>query len=144
MLKNKYILVKGAGDFASGSIRRLHLAGAKVVCTELLQPLAIRRRVAFSEAIYTGEQTVEGVHALRVTQEEIDKCFSESKIPILADPEANILKQRKFDIIIDARMAKRNLGTSMDDAPLVIGLGPGFKAGYDCYAVLETLAGHNL
>jgi xanthine dehydrogenase accessory factor len=144
MLKNKNILVKGAGDFASGSIRRLHLAGAKVVCTELPQPLAIRRRVAFSEAIYAGEQTVEGVQARRVTQDEIDKCFSEGKIPILSDPEGNILKQRKFDIIIDARMVKKNLGTSMDDAPLVIGLGPGFNAGYDCHAVVETLAGHNL
>ncbi|WP_455392213.1 selenium-dependent molybdenum cofactor biosynthesis protein YqeB [[Eubacterium] cellulosolvens] len=144
MLKNKLVLVKGAGDFASGSIRRLHLAGAKVVCTELPQPLTIRRAVAFSEAMYQIEQTVEGVTAVRSTSEEIDNNFSEGKIPILDDPEGAILNHRKFDIVIDGRMAKRNLGTKLTDAPIVIGLGPGFEAGADCHAVVETLAGHNL
>lgn len=144
MIKNRLVLVKGAGDFASGSIRRLFLAGAKVVCTELLQPLSVRRMVAFSEAMYVGEHTVEGVTAIHVTPDEIDRCLSESKVPVLNDPETKILHQRKFDIVIDARMAKENLGTEITDAPIVIALGPGFKAGKDCHAVVETLAGHNL
>lgn len=144
MLKNKLVLVKGAGDFASGTIRRLHLTGAKVVCTELPKPLAIRRRVAFSEAMYTGKHTVEDVTVNKVSMEEIDNCLSQGMIPLLADPEANILNHRKFEIVIDARMAKRNLGTAIDEAPIVIGLGPGFEAGKDCHAVVETLAGHDL
>ena len=144
MLKNKLVLVKGAGDFASGSIRRLHLAGARVVCTELPQPLTIRRRVAFSEAMYVGKHTIGDVTAIRVSMEEIDNCFSKGMIPLLEDPEANILNHRKFDIVIDARMAKRNLGTAINEAPIVIGLGPGFEAGKDCHAVVETLAGHDL
>jgi len=144
MIKNKLILVKGAGDFASGTIRRLHLAGAKVVCTELAQPLTVRRMVAFSEAMYVGEHTVEGVTAIHVTPDEIDRCLSESKVPVLNDPETKILHQRKFDIVIDARMAKENLGTEITEAPIVIALGPGFEAGKDCHAVVETLAGHNL
>jgi len=144
MIKNRLVLVKGAGDFASGSIRRLFLAGAKVVCTELLQPLSVRRMVAFSEAMYVGEHTVEGVTAIRVRSDEIDRCLSESKVPVINDPETKILHQRKFDIVIDARMAKENLGTEITDAPIVIALGPGFKAGKECHAVVETLAGHNL
>jgi len=144
MIKNRLVLVKGAGDFASGSIRRLFLAGAKVVCTELLQPLSVRRMVAFSEAMYVAEHTVEGVTAIRVRSDEIDRCLSESKVPVLNDPETKILHQRKFDIVIDARMAKENLGTEITDAPIVIALGPGFKAGKECHAVVETLAGHNL
>lgn len=144
MIKNRLVLVKGAGDFASGSIRRLFLAGAKVVCTELLQPLSVRRMVAFSEAMYVGEHTVEGVTAIHVTPDEIDRCLSESKVPVLNDPETKILHQRKFDIVIDARMAKENLSTEITDASIVIALGPGFKAGKDCHAVVETLAGHDL
>lgn len=144
LLNNKLILVKGAGDFASGSIRRLHLAGAKVVCTELPQPLTIRRMVAFSEAIYSGEHTVDGITGIRAIESKLDHYFNDNKVPILVDPEANIQHQREFDIIIDARMAKKNLGTMINDAPVVIGLGPGFEAGKDCHAVIETLAGHNL
>ena len=144
MLKDKLILVKGAGDFASGSIRRLHLAGAKVICTELPQPLTVRRKVAFSEAIYNGEHTVEGVTGVKATTNEIDQYFKENKIPIIIDPETSIKISHRFDIIIDARMAKRNLDTNISEAPIVIGLGPGFTAGLDCHVVVETLAGHNL
>ena len=144
MLKNKLVLMKGAGDFASGSIRRLHLAGAKIVCTELSQPLTIRRLVSFSEAMFTGSHTVEGVTAAQSTPESLEQCFTDGKIPILNDPETQILQQRKFDIVIDARMAKTNLGTKITEAPIVISLGPGFEAGTDCHAVVETLAGHNL
>ena len=144
MLKDKRVLVKGAGDFASASIRRLHLAGAKVVCTELAKPLTIRRRVAFSEAIYTGEHTVEDVTGVRATPEKVGQILSENKVPIVVDPETRILDAQQFEIVIDARMAKRNLGTNIDDAPIVIALGPGFEAGRDCHAVVETLAGRDL
>jgi xanthine dehydrogenase accessory factor len=144
MVKDKLILVKGAGDFASGTIRRLHLAGAKVVCTELQKPLTIRRKVAFSEAIYEGEQTIDDITAVHTTPDNIDEILASSKIPIIEDPETNILNQRKFDIVIDARMVKRNIGTRISEAPIVVGLGPGFSAGADCHAVVETLAGHNL
>lgn len=144
MLENKHVLVKGAGDFASGGIRRLHLAGAKVVATELLKPLTIRRFASFSEAIYAGEHTVEGVTGVKARSEEIGEIHSKGKIPILIDPGTKIINQQKFDIVIDARMAKRNLGTTAADAPIVIGLGPGFSAGHDCHAIVETLAGHNL
>lgn len=136
--------MKGAGDFASGSIRRLHLAGAKVVCTELSSPLTIRRRAAFSEAMYSNEHSVEGITAVKAEPEEIKQYLEESKIPIIVDPETNVLRAHNFDIVIDARMAKRNLGTTITDAPIVIALGPGFEAGADCHAVVETLAGHNL
>ena len=144
MIKNKLILVKGAGDFASGSIIRLHIAGAKVVCTELPQPLTVRRKVAFSEAMYTGEHTVDNVTAVRAAPEEINQYLYEDKIPILNDPETKIIKERKFDVVIDARMAKKNMDTKITDAPFVIALGPGFEASKDCHAVVETLAGHNL
>lgn len=144
MLKNKLILVKGAGDFASGAIRRLHLAGAKVIATELAQPLTIRRMVAFSQAIFSGEHEVEGAVGVRADMSEIDRCFVEGKVPVLVDPETKILDELQFNIVIDGRMAKRNLGTSIKEAPIVLGLGPGFEAGVDCHAVVETLAGHNL
>lgn len=144
MLKNKLILVKGAGDFASGSIRRLHIAAAKIVCTELPQPLTVRRMVAFAEAMYAGEHTVEGVTAVRATTDKINHYLSLGKVPILNDPETKILNKKKFDIVIDARMAKKNIGTKINDAPIVVALGPGFEAGKDCHAVIETLAGHNL
>ncbi len=144
MIKNKLVLVKGAGDFATGTIRRLYMVGAKVVCTELPQPLTVRRKVAFSEAVYDGEFIVDGIRAVRSKPDEIDRCLTEGKIPIVTDSEANIIQQRKFDIVIDARMAKKNLGTKITEAPIVIGLGPGFETGVDCHAVVETLAGHNL
>jgi xanthine dehydrogenase accessory factor len=144
MIKNKIVLVKGAGDFASGVIRRLHLAGAKVVCTELPQPLTIRRMASFSEAIFKGKHSVDGIEAIHALPDQIDPLLDEGKIPVLDDPESRILLQRKFDIVIDARSEKKNKGTSKRDAPIVIALGPGFEAGKDCDAVVETLAGHNL
>lgn len=146
MVKGKTILVKGAGDFASGTIRRLHLAGAKVVCTELEKPLTIRRKVAFSSAIYACEQEVDVEDVLGVKAEiyNFDKYWLEGKVPVVIDPDSRIQKSREFDIVVDARSAKKNLGTTTDEAPIVIGLGPGFVAGIDCHAVVETLAGHNL
>jgi len=140
------VLIRGAGEMASGVIHRLHRSHFMVCMTEIAQPLAVRREVAFSEAIYEGEKEVEGVRAKLISrQEEIEPTWKNGDIPILVDPDAK--KTRKFlkpDILIDAIMAKRNLGTQISDAPLVIGLGPGFTAGKDVHLVVETNRGHNL
>jgi xanthine dehydrogenase accessory factor len=100
--------------------------------------------VAFSQAIYDYEHTVEDIQAVRSEPNDIEQHLREGKIPVLIDPENKIAENRKFDIVIDGRMAKTNLGTTKNEAPIVIGFGPGFEAGVDCHAVIETLAGHNL
>jgi xanthine dehydrogenase accessory factor len=138
------VLVKGAGDFATGIIHRLSRAGFRVVATELEGPLAVRRWVALSEAVHEGEYTVEGVTAVLCDPDEVDRVLGEGRVPLLVDPEASVLRLRRFDIVIDARSAKRNLGTSIDEAPIVIAIGPGFTAAVDCHAVVETLAGRHV
>ncbi len=144
MLKGKSILVRGGGDFASGPIRRLNLAGARVVVTELPDPLNVRREVSFSEAVHRGDITVEGARAVFVDADGIDEVLDQGDIAVIIDPKAGILGKKDFDIVIDGIMAKKNLGTRITDAPIVVGLGPGFTAGEDCHAVVETLAGHDL
>jgi xanthine dehydrogenase accessory factor len=144
MLEGRDILVKGAGDFISGAIRRLHLAGARVAATEREAPLTCRRMVAFSEAVFAGKHSVEGVTAVKCAKEEIDETLAAGKVPIVIDPDASILRERRFDVLVDGIMAKKNTGTSISDAPVVIALGPGFTAGVDCHAVVETLAGHDM
>ena len=138
------ILFKGAGDFASGGIRRLHLAGCDVVCTELPKPLNVRRKVSFAEAVWEGEVEVEGVRSRRCTIGEVDEVLKQGLIPVVVDPDLEILGKRDFDVFVDAIMAKRNRGTRIDMAPVVVALGPGFRAGVDCHAVVETLAGHDM
>lgn len=135
------VLVKGAGDFATGVIHALHGAGLRVVATELERPLAVRRWVALSEAIHEGSYTVEGVTAVRCGPGDIDRVLGDGHVPILVDPGTGILGERRFDAVVDARSAKRNLGTAIDEAPVVVAIGPGFVAGRDCHAVVETLAG---
>ncbi len=144
MLEGTDILVKGAGDFVSGAIRRLHLAGARVVATEIEKPLTCRRMVAFSQAVFTGEHTVEGVTGVKCAEEQIDEILIAGNVPVIIDPDAEILGKRRFDILIDGIMAKKNTGTCITDAPVVVALGPGFTAMKDCHAVVETLAGHNM
>ena len=144
MLDGRDILVKGAGDFVSGTIRRLHLTGARVVATEIEAPLTCRRMVAYSEAVFHGEHTVEGVTSVKCTEDKVDEILAADKVPVIVDPDASILQKRRFDILVDGIMAKKNTGTNIDDAPVVVALGPGFTAGVDCHAVVETLAGHNL
>lgn len=144
MLEGKNLLFKGAGDFASGSIRRTHLAGARVVATELESPLSVRREVSFSEAVYRGSITVEGVTARLARLETIDDILDDGMVAVVVDPDCRILRKREFDVLVDATMAKRNTGTMITDASVVIALGPGFRAGKDCHAVVETLAGHDI
>ena len=138
------ILFKGAGDFASGGIRRLHLAGCDVVCTELPKPLNVRRKVSFAEAVWEGETEVEGVRARRCGLDGIDAALEQGVVPVVVDPDLEILGRRDFDVFVDATMAKKNRGTRIDMAPVVVALGPGFSAGVDCHAVVETLAGHDM
>jgi xanthine dehydrogenase accessory factor len=140
------ILIRGGGELASGVSHRLHRSHFKICMTEISRPLAVRRGVAFSEAIYESEKEVEGVGAKLISKpEEIESLWKKGTIPILVDPDAK--KTRKFlkpDVLVDAIIAKKNLGTQISDAPLVIGLGPGFTAGEDVHVVVETNRGHDL
>jgi len=147
--KNMYelvVLIRGAGEMASGVAYRLHQSHFKICMIEISHPLAVRREVTFSEAIYEGEKEVEGIRAKLIPKlEEIESVWKQGHIPILIDPDAkkskNILKP---DVLVDAIMAKKNLGTQVNDAPLVIGLGPGFAAEKDVHIVIETNRGNNL
>jgi xanthine dehydrogenase accessory factor len=140
------VLIRGAGEIASGVAHRLQRSHFKVCMIEIPHPLAVRRAVAFSEAIYEGEKEVEDVRAKFISKpEEIESVWKKGGIPILIDPDGK--KTRNFskpDVLVDAIMAKRNLGTQVNDAPLVIGLGPGFAAGKDVHIVVETNRGHDL
>jgi len=145
MLDHIQVVVKGAGDLATGVIHRLHRAGMRVTATELPQPLVIRRAVAFASAVYEGVWEVEGVAARRVTDETgMDRVLAAGKVPVWVDPQARVVQRLHPDVVIDAIMAKRNTGTSIADAPVVVALGPGFTAGRDCHAIIDTMRGHDL
>lgn len=139
------IVIKGAGDLASGVAVRLARCGFPIVMTDLPHPTSIRRTVCFSEAILNGAFTVEDVTAeCAKTTRDIEAIHARCHIAVLADPEAACIQTLKPDVIIDAILAKRNLGTKITDAPVVIALGPGFTARVDCHAVIETMRGHDL
>jgi xanthine dehydrogenase accessory factor len=139
------ILIRGAGEMASGVAHRLHQSHFKICMLEILHPIAVRREVSFCEAIYQGEKEVEGVQAKFISKQQIQSVWKEEKIPLLVDPDLKKTKQfLNPDVLIDAIMAKKNLGTQIEDAPLVIGLGPGFTAGKDVHIVIETNRGHHL
>lgn len=139
------VLIRGAGDIASGIALRLHRAGMQVVMTDLPAPTAIRRTVCFSQAILLGEMTVEDVTARRADSvEEAEGLLRRGLIPVLADPDCACRAQLRPDALVDAILAKRNLGTAITDAPVVLALGPGFTAGVDCHGVVETMRGHDL
>lgn len=140
------VLIKGGGEMASGIAHRLAKCHFKLCMTEISEPRAIRRGVSFSEAIYEGEKTVEGLTVKLVSSHEgFPRVWgSDDKIPIIVDPETKIKEFLKPDVLVDATVAKRNLGTKITDAPLVMALGPGFYAGTDVHLVVETNRGHNL
>lgn len=139
------IVVRGAGDLATAVICKLHNCGFKVVALEVDKPLAIRRQVAFSEAIYYGEWEVEGVCCkFAKDNNDIEKVINEGKIALVVDPRGDIIKKISPRAVVDAILAKENLGTNKDMAELTIGLGPGFCAGEDVDIVIETMRGHNL
>lgn len=139
------ILIRGAGDIASGIALRLHRAGFSVIMTDIEKPTAIRRTVAFSDAVVHGETRVEEITARRAeTPEQAMEILEKGMIPVLPDPEGVSIAMLQPDAVVDAILAKRNLGTRMTDAPIVVGIGPGFTAGEDCHAVVETMRGHTL
>ena len=139
------VLIRGAGDLASGIALRLHHAKFTIVMTEIAQPTTIRRTVAFSDAVPEGSAVVEDVRAVRAeSEEEVRAALARREIPVLVDPEAACLKWLQPDAVVDAILAKRNLGTRITDAPIVIGVGPGFTVGEDCHACVESMRGHTL
>lgn len=145
MSTSGWIVVKGAGDLASGVAVRLWRAGLRLLMTEIPEPTVVRRTVAFAEAVFAGETRVEGIAARRAAGvAEAEVIIAAEAIPVLVDPEAAVVRALRPTVVIDAIMAKRNLGTRLDDAPVVIALGPGFTAGVDCHAVVETQRGHYL
>ena len=137
-------LIRGAGDLATGIALRLWRSGIRVVLTDLERPTAIRRTVAFSEAIVHGETTVEDVTArLAANADEARALLAQGIVPVLADPGCACREALAPDALVDAILAKRNLGTRITDAPVVVGVGPGFTAGEDCHAVIETMRGRS-
>ena len=141
----KKVLIRGAGDLASGIALRLHRSGFAVAMTEIPVPTTVRRTVAFSPAVYLGSAQVEDVTGtLCHSVQELEELVEEGKIPVLADEKADMGLAWKPDVVVDAILAKKNLGTRLTDAKTVIGVGPGFTAGVDCHCVVETKRGHYL
>lgn len=139
------IVVRGGGDIATGTIYKLKKCGFSVLILEIAHPSAIRRNVAFSEAVYEGHSKVEDMECfLAKDEDEAEHFLKEDKLTMLIDPKGNCLKRFKPVVVVDAILAKKNLGTTRDMAPITIALGPGFTAGQDCDAVVETMRGHKL
>lgn len=151
LFKDHLILLRGGGDLATGVAYRLHHAGFPVIVTELANPLVVRRRVALATAVLEGEITVETLRGVRVESPEDAWTLAHTGvIPVLVAPDPgtflnlSLVTRNSSLILVDARMAKRNIDTTIGQAPLVIALGPGFIAGTDCHAVIETNRGHRL
>lgn len=142
---NLKVLIKGAGEMASGVAASLYRAHFYVCLTELSSPLAVRRSVCFSEAVHEKEAYVEGIEA-RLTHDlsGVFELWAKNVIPVLVDPQCQIRAKLQPDVLVDAIMGKENTGTRLQDAPLVIALGPGFSAGEDCHFVIETKRGRYL
>ncbi len=140
------VLVKGAGEHASATAHRLFRCGYRVAMTDLARPTAIRRRVAFASAIYEGAIDIEGVRGVRAGAEDVPALRPRAwgVIPVCVDPESRLVALWRPDVVVDARILKSNLDNRLDDAPLVIGLGPGLEAGRDVHFVVETMRGHDL
>jgi xanthine dehydrogenase accessory factor len=142
------ILIRGGGDLASGVALRLHRVGLSVVITELEKPLAVRRLVSFAEAVYSGETIIEGVTARRVNDPgdslKVLQTLSKGRVPVLIDQEAASAHLLHPIVIVDGRMLKQAPEALRHSARLYIGLGPGFLAGDNCHAVIETQRGHLL
>lgn len=139
------VIVRGGGDIASGIIQKFYRSGFKVLCLETEKPTSIRRKVSFSEAVYDGRSIVEGIIGVKVYNlKDIFEIWNTNCIPVAVDPKGLYINRLKPLILIDAILAKRNLGTNMNMAPVTIGVGPGFVAGIDVNVVVETNRGHNL
>ena len=145
MKKSDLIIVRGAGDLATGTIHRLKKSGFRLLVLETDYPAAIRRQVALSEAVYSKSACVEGVEAVRVKDEkQMLDAWKNDKVPVMVDPMGESIASMQPKVVVDAILAKHNLGTNKNMAPLTIALGPGFTAGVDVDVVIETKRGHNL
>ena len=157
MKKKDLIVVRGAGDLATGTIHRLKKAGFRLLVLEAEHPAAIRRQVALSEAVYAGSARVEDVEAVRMDvdlaekknrkellEQEMERIWKKDGVPVLVDPAGLSIAALRPAVVVDAILAKKNLGTTKEMAPLVIAVGPGFTAGEDVDVVIETKRGHNL
>lgn len=145
MKRDDLIVVRGGGDLATGVVHRLWSAGLRVLVLETAHPAAIRRQVSLCEAVYEGETAVEGMRGIRVeTLADADAVWAQNAVPILIDPTGACLLQARPAVLVDAIIAKKNLGTTREMAPLTIALGPGFAAGQDVDVVVETKRGHKL
>lgn len=142
---NDIVIVRGGGDLASGTIQKLYRSGFRVLVLEVTKPTSIRRDVSFSEAVYKGEVKIEGITAVHVSSlSEIEEAFHNKKVPVIIDEKGKYIKKIKPKIVVDAIIAKKNMGTTRDMADITIALGPGFTAGEDVDVVVETSRGHNL
>ena len=141
---SNFILIQGGGDLASGIAYRLHKSGLKVIISELPQPLSVRRKVSYSEAVYDGQITIEGLTGCLATFDTILSTLKNGEIPVIIDPDLTILNsQFSIPILVDATLRKRpRIGLA--SVPLSIGMGPGFTAPKNCHAVIETNRGHSL
>ena len=143
IFSDNLVLIRGGGDLATGVIYRLHQAGFPVVVTEIAAPTAVRRSVAFAQAVFDSEHTVEGVTATRVeTSGEALALASRGALPVLVDPSDGVITDLRPTVLVDARLLKRPNAASKEQAELVIGLGPGFTGGVNCHAAIETNRGH--
>ncbi|HIT60669.1 MAG TPA: EF2563 family selenium-dependent molybdenum hydroxylase system protein [Candidatus Fimousia stercorigallinarum] len=144
-MTKEWIVVRGGGDLATGTIYKLWKSGLKVLILECQYPSSIRRKVAFSDAVYNGSQTVEDVTCHLVQNlEEAEQAVLDGCVPLMVDPEGDVIRICRPTVVVDAILAKRNLGTKKDMAPMTIALGPGFEAGKDVHYVIETKRGHRL
>lgn len=142
---NQLVVVKGAGDLATGIIAKLHNVGYRILALELERPLAIRRSVCFSEAVYEGQMEVEGIMARKVINiEAVEAVTKQGQVAVMADPEADVISRLEPSIVVDATLMKRDITTSVEDGPIVIGVGPGNTVGVHCHAAVESKRGHNL
>lgn len=141
---NNLVVIKGGGDLATGIAHRLRKSGIYVVITELAQPTVIRRTIAFAQAVFEGEVVIEGITGRRVPKNQIWQALAEGVIPVVVDSDGECISRLAPWGVVDAIIAKKNTGTTEEAAPVVIGVGPGFTAGRDVHAVVETARGHNL
>lgn len=142
---DKLIVIRGGGDIASGVAHRLKRCGFRIVVLEVAEPTTVRRKVAFADAVFQGETVVEGIAGkLAAGVPEAVEASQRAGIPVLVDPEGSSLPLIKPGAVVDCILAKKNLGTHKDMAPVVIGVGPGFAAPEDVHAVIETKRGHDL
>ena len=141
----KLVIVRGAGDLATGVIAKLHYCGFSVLALEIPEPTAIRRHVAFSEAIWQDKATVEGLTAYYGrNEEEIMDLLDQGRIVVAVDPEGHYIESMKPDVVVDATLMKRGITTHRTMAPVVIGIGPGFIVGQHCSVAVESMRGHDL